>query len=269
MADAAFEVCFNRFSMLDCEREDAFKAFLAALRGMKNVYNKMHKDCERAFIYYDIVNPHNSCYIAYNYSLKDALLDVEKVNPDLYDFFMFLATQAPFINHIDSSFFDLLSWRGFVAGKIGGRNAKIFYFALLTNAYVLSMPCEEWNSSTIPCYGYNIFSNKNNSAECDEIVLKNICLEYPSFIPKDNGKTVKKFCQGDCNIYVYFFDHAPPHVHARHNNEWCAIIKIQENPELWEGNIPKALKGKIIRYLRDNFDSIRESWDELNPSIHG
>ena len=154
MKNLPFEVCFNRHSIYDGTHEEAIQMFMSSLKGLVSVYNEYHIDCETAFIYYDCEKPFSDCNICLDFSLGDIISKIEDLNPDLIDFFMNISTQAPFEKKIQSNFYESIACTGFVAECIGGEDAKNFHFALLTDAYILSMPCKPWHRSFIKCHGY-------------------------------------------------------------------------------------------------------------------
>ena len=63
-------------------------------------------------------------------------------------------------------------------------------------------------------------------------------------------------------IYIYYFDHAPPHFHAQYN-EYEELIDIQTLDTL-AGSLPKKQHKKVIEWASDYQDLILEKWNEHN-----
>ena len=61
-------------------------------------------------------------------------------------------------------------------------------------------------------------------------------------------------------IYMYFFDHAPPHFHAEYN-EYEELIDIR-TMEVLAGSLPK----KVIRWAAQHQEQLFETWNEHNPT---
>ncbi|MGK0363074.1 MAG: hypothetical protein ACI85O_000115 [Saprospiraceae bacterium] len=68
---------------------------------------------------------------------------------------------------------------------------------------------------------------------------------------------------GSIKIYMYFFDHAPPHFHAKYaEHEELIII---ETLETYSGSIPKKQRKKVIEWAKNNKAYLNQKWNELNP----
>lgn len=64
-------------------------------------------------------------------------------------------------------------------------------------------------------------------------------------------------------IYMYFFDHAPPHFHAKYaEHEELIVI---ETLETYAGGIPKKQRKKVIEWAKNNKAYLNQKWNELNP----
>lgn len=64
-------------------------------------------------------------------------------------------------------------------------------------------------------------------------------------------------------IYMYFFDHNPPHFHAVFAESQELIII--ETLETYSGGIPKKQRRKVIEWAETNKDYLLQKWTEYNP----
>jgi len=263
MKNLPFEVCFNRHSIYDGTHEEAIQMFMSSLKGLVSVYNEYHIDCETAFIYYDCEKPFSDCNICLDFSLGDIISKIEDLNPDLIDFFMNISTQAPFEKKIQSNFYESIACTGFVAECIGGEDAKIFHFALLTDAYILSMPCKPWHRAFIKCHGY---CNGKRITSDEPFYIKNICCESPDFLYEEPSAHKCTIYQ-NCKLHVCYKDHPPPHVHVLHK-DWRALVKLDGSGKYLAGNISANMESSILEYIQNNIIELRKSWDIFNPIVH-
>lgn len=60
-------------------------------------------------------------------------------------------------------------------------------------------------------------------------------------------------------ITIYWFDHAPPHVHARYG-EHEAQIDIQAVAIL-NGSLPRRAKAMVLRWTREHQAELMAAWD--------
>jgi len=65
-------------------------------------------------------------------------------------------------------------------------------------------------------------------------------------------------------IYIYFFDHAPPHFHAEYN-EYEELIDIR-TLEVLKGKLPRKQHKKVIKWATENQEQLLEAWNEHNPT---
>lgn len=65
-------------------------------------------------------------------------------------------------------------------------------------------------------------------------------------------------------IYMYFFDHLPPHFHAIYN-EYQVLIVI-DTLEVYSGSLPNKQHKKVIAWASKNQDYLRRKWEGYNPS---
>ena len=59
-------------------------------------------------------------------------------------------------------------------------------------------------------------------------------------------------------ITIYWFDHAPPHVHARYG-EFEAQIDIQAVVIL-NGSLPRRAKAMVLRWTREHQSELMAAW---------
>jgi len=64
-------------------------------------------------------------------------------------------------------------------------------------------------------------------------------------------------------IYMYFFDHNPPHFHAIYA-EYQELIII-DSLETYSGSLPKKQRKKVIDWAKENKDYLNKKWKEYNP----
>lgn len=64
-------------------------------------------------------------------------------------------------------------------------------------------------------------------------------------------------------IYLYFFDHLPPHFHAIYA-EYQVLIEI-DTLEIYSGSLPNKQLKKVIDWASKNQDYLRQKWEEYNP----
>ncbi|MDZ7898896.1 MAG: DUF4160 domain-containing protein [Arcicella sp.] len=73
-----------------------------------------------------------------------------------------------------------------------------------------------------------------------------------------------EFLQG-IKIYVYDFDHNPPHFHAVFA-EYEALISINTLKVL-KGEIPKPQLKKVMKWAKLNQEMLLEEFELLNPHL--
>jgi hypothetical protein len=59
-------------------------------------------------------------------------------------------------------------------------------------------------------------------------------------------------------IYIYWYDHAPPHIHARYA-EHEVQIDIQQASVL-EGSLPKRALAMVLEWTREHQAELLEAW---------
>lgn len=64
-------------------------------------------------------------------------------------------------------------------------------------------------------------------------------------------------------LYMYFFDHNPPHFHAVYA-EYEELIIIN-SLETYAGGLPKAQRKKVVDWAKENKDYLMQKWEEYNP----
>lgn len=65
-------------------------------------------------------------------------------------------------------------------------------------------------------------------------------------------------------IFIYFFDHAPPHFHAEYN-EYEELFEIK-TLETLIGSLPNKQRKKVLAWAKDNQDKLMAAWNENNPT---
>lgn len=60
-------------------------------------------------------------------------------------------------------------------------------------------------------------------------------------------------------IYIYWFDHAPPHIHARYA-EHEVQIDIQKLSVL-EGSLPKRALAMVLEWTREHQAELAAAWE--------
>ena len=64
-------------------------------------------------------------------------------------------------------------------------------------------------------------------------------------------------------IYMYFFDHNPPHFHAIYAEHQELIII--DTLETYSGSIPAKQRKKVIAWAKKNKGYLNRKWNEFNP----
>lgn len=59
-------------------------------------------------------------------------------------------------------------------------------------------------------------------------------------------------------IYMYYFDHNPPHIHVKYG-EYSAIIYL--NNEKIEGKLPGKVKEMVKQWVRKNKNELLHNWE--------
>ncbi|RYZ45967.1 MAG: DUF4160 domain-containing protein [Sphingobacteriales bacterium] len=67
------------------------------------------------------------------------------------------------------------------------------------------------------------------------------------------------------SIYMYFGGHAPPHFHAKYNEEE-ALIEI-EHLQLLAGNLPPRALGLVIEWAMLNKQELTKNWENVEQSL--
>lgn len=63
------------------------------------------------------------------------------------------------------------------------------------------------------------------------------------------------------NIYMYYQDHQPPHIHIRYKNVAVASITINEAVVI-EGAIPLNVDGEIRNWIISNRRYLLKTWEK-------
>jgi len=63
------------------------------------------------------------------------------------------------------------------------------------------------------------------------------------------------------NIYIYYQDHQPPHVHIRYKNMAVASITINDVIAL-EGTIPITVDREIRSWIISNRENLLKMWEK-------
>lgn len=67
-------------------------------------------------------------------------------------------------------------------------------------------------------------------------------------------------------IQIYWFDHAPPHIHARYG-EHEAQIDIQA-VVLLEGSLPRRAKAMVLEWTREHQKELMAAWEAASAGVH-
>lgn len=70
---------------------------------------------------------------------------------------------------------------------------------------------------------------------------------------------------GGVKIYVYDFDHNPPHFHARYA-EYEVLVVIQ-TLEILRGAMPPAKLRRILKWAKQNQSELLTEFQTLNPHL--
>lgn len=258
--NGSFEVCFNHLSLMssilpiDLAKEHLYYAIC----GLYKVYNQFYTESESACIYFSELNPQATYQVTDNYSLESFLEDLKDLDPDLYDFFMTLSTQAPENKQLISK---KLQHRGFVAEGYGDKSVGILFFALTIDAYVLSLPNPPWGKDHIQCY-------LNDQGSETKGQLKNINCAKPGWLVDIVPIAVeRKFTQGTWSICINFNDHPPPHVHSRSPNGRC-LLTIESKPKKLAGHTASGEFYDITTYINKKHQTLLETWNKIHPKKH-
>jgi hypothetical protein len=68
---------------------------------------------------------------------------------------------------------------------------------------------------------------------------------------------------GSIKIYIYFFDHSPPHFHAI-SGDYKEIILIQ-TLETYAGKLPVKDRKRVIEWASKHKEYLWKKWKEYNP----
>lgn len=61
------------------------------------------------------------------------------------------------------------------------------------------------------------------------------------------------------DIYMYFKDHAPPHVHAFYGDD--EVLVVVRDGSVYAGAIPTSKLVLVRQYVADNVDTLLARWD--------
>jgi Domain of unknown function (DUF4160) len=67
-------------------------------------------------------------------------------------------------------------------------------------------------------------------------------------------------------ITIYWFDHAPPHVHAQYG-EFEAQIDIQA-VKLLDGSLPRRAKAMVLEWTREHQAELMAAWEAASAGTH-
>lgn len=59
-------------------------------------------------------------------------------------------------------------------------------------------------------------------------------------------------------IYMYYNDHAPPHLHAKYGSDE-AVIRV-DRPELMAGSLPARALGMVLEWTALHRDELLDDW---------
>jgi hypothetical protein len=60
------------------------------------------------------------------------------------------------------------------------------------------------------------------------------------------------------DVYMYFRDHAPPHVHAFHGDD--EVLVVIRDGSVYQGQIAAAKLALVRLYVAAHADELRERW---------
>jgi hypothetical protein len=60
-------------------------------------------------------------------------------------------------------------------------------------------------------------------------------------------------------VYVYFRDHAPPHIHVEYVGNWA--ILIIENGRIYAGKLPRHTLTIVRHWMRKHRADLMTAWD--------
>lgn len=60
------------------------------------------------------------------------------------------------------------------------------------------------------------------------------------------------------DIYMYFKDHAPPHVHAFYGDD--EVLVVIRDASVYAGSIPHNKMFHVNRYIADHIDDLLARW---------
>ena len=66
-------------------------------------------------------------------------------------------------------------------------------------------------------------------------------------------------------MYIYSYDHVPPHIHAIYG-EYEALISIRQ-VEIIKGELPSNKRKIAFAFVTENLEELLETFYELNPNI--
>jgi len=65
------------------------------------------------------------------------------------------------------------------------------------------------------------------------------------------------------NVYMYFNEHNPPHIHASYENYYCSISS--DSKEILKGLFPKAQLRLVKEFIKEYKEELYYMWDSKKP----
>jgi hypothetical protein len=66
-------------------------------------------------------------------------------------------------------------------------------------------------------------------------------------------------------IYMYWFDHNPPHIHVEYHGVMC-VIAI-ESATITEGRLPNRVKRQVLQWVQERQDELLNNWSNAQAGI--
>lgn len=66
-------------------------------------------------------------------------------------------------------------------------------------------------------------------------------------------------------ITIYWFDHAPPHIHARYG-EFEAQFDIQD-VKIIMGSLPRRAKAMVVKWMREHQAELMTAWAAASSGV--
>ena len=254
-----FEVCFNHLSLYGEDKEKAFNKMYDAFLGVLHIQEELYAD-SKGCIYYADEKP-GDYPLCDGYTLTDFREELDLKDPDSAEALLEFSDEALFTDGLSIDKSHAISTHNYTINGWSGKDVGLHFFALICNCYLLSLPYGGWDVDKVQCYkrrgnGDSTIDNIHSMQSAKNIVnsIHNI---------EDRNAYSRTFILDSGKLYIYFKDHAPPHVHFRAAEEQFSVT-ISDSPCILCGNASSQHQNEVFDFIVSHKEEMQRTWDHVS-----